>query len=239
MAAGMPPLWSGGCQPPCRRSSAAPGSTSAWSGWRWSPPATGPSSRWANPRLLRAAQRRLAKAQRRLSGKQKGSANRAKARVRVAAAHRTVRDRRADHHHKLALRLLRENQAVAVEDLSVAGLSRTRLAKSVQDAGWASLVRVLEAKAAQHGRQLVRVGRWAPTSQVCSACRHRDGPKPLGVRVWRCGRCSTGHDRDVNAARNILVAAGLAQTQNARGGHGSPGETLAVATEAGTRRGAA
>jgi putative transposase len=193
----------------------------------------------ANPRHLRTAQRRLARAQRSLSRKQNGSANRAKARVRVAVAHRKVRDRRADHHHKLALRLIRENQAVAVEDLAVAGLARTRLAKSVHDAGWATLVRLLEHKAAQHGRQVVKISRWEPTSQICSACGHRDGPKPLSRRAWQCGRCRTVHDRDVNAARNILVAAGLAETQNACGGHVSPGQALAVASEAGTRRGAA
>jgi putative transposase len=189
----------------------------------------------ANPRYLPAAMRRLVRAQRQLSRKEKGSKNRAKARLRVAVAHRKVRDQRADHHHKLALRLIRENQAVAVEDLAVAGLARTRLAKSVHDAGWTMFVRLLEAKAAQHGRQVVKVGRWVPTSQTCSVCEYRDGPKPLSIRVWECGAV---HDRDVNAARNILVAAGLAETLNACGGHVSPGATLAVAGEAGTRRGA-
>jgi putative transposase len=192
----------------------------------------------ANPRQLRAAEVRLARAQRQLSRKQKGSKNRAKARRRVAVAHRRVRDQRADHHHKLALRLIRENQTIAVEDLAVAGLVRTRLAKSVHDAGWGTFLRLLEAKAAQHGRQVVKVGRWVPTSQTCSACGHRDGPKPLGVRVWACPGCGTLHDRDGNAARNILVAAGLAETLNACGGHVRPGATLAVASEAGTHRGA-
>jgi putative transposase len=192
----------------------------------------------ANPRYLRAAERRLARAQRNLSRKQKGSRNRAKARLRVAVAHRKVRDRRADHHHKLALRLIRENQAVAVEDLAVAGLARTRLAKSVHDAGWTTFIRLLEAKAAQHGRQVVKVGRWVPTSQTCSVCGYRDGPKPLAIRAWACWECGAVHDRDVNAARNILVAAGLAETRNACGGHVSPGATLAVASEPGTHRGA-
>jgi putative transposase len=182
----------------------------------------------ANPRYLRAAIRRLARAQRALSRKQQGSANRAKARNRLAVAHRRVRDQRADHHHKLALRLIRENQAVAVEDLAVAGLARTRVAKSVHDAGWA----------AQHGRQIVRISRWEPTSQTCSACGHRDGPKPLKARAWTCQACGTLHERDSNAARNILVAAGLTETQNACGGNVSPGATLAVADEAGTHRGA-
>jgi putative transposase len=195
-----------------------------------------------NLRYLRAAERRLARAQRRMARKRKGSANRAKARHRVAVAHRKVRDRRADHHHKLALRLVRENQAVAVEDLAVAGLARTRLAKSVHDAGWAMFVRRLEGKAAQYGRRVVKVGRWEPTSQTCSGCGHRDGPKPLGVRTWACQACGVVHDRDLNAARNILkllVAAGLAETQNACGAGVSPPAMAAVGNEAGTHRGAA
>jgi putative transposase len=192
----------------------------------------------ANPRHLRVAERRLAIAQRQLSRKRKGSKNRAKARLRVAVAHRRVRDQRADHHHKLALRLIRENQTIAVEDLAVAGLARTRLAKSIHDAGWTMFVRLLEAKAAQHGRQVVKIGRWTPTSQTCSACGYRDGPKPLSIRAWACPACGKVHDRDVNAARNILVAAGLAETLNACGGHVRPRATLAVASEAGTHRGA-
>lgn len=141
----------------------------------------------ANPRHLRTAERRLARTQRALSRKQRGSRNRQKARHRVAVAHRKVRDRRGDHHHKLALRLIRENQAVAVEDLCVAGLARTRLAKSIHDAGWATLVRLLEDKATQYGRQVVRIDRFYPSSQTCSACGVTDGPKPLGVRTWQCG----------------------------------------------------
>jgi putative transposase len=191
----------------------------------------------ANPRFLRAAERRLARTQRQLSRKQKGSKNRAKARLRVAVAHRRVRDQRADHHCKLALRLIRENQTIAVEDLAVVGLARTRLAKSVHDAGWTTFVRLLEAKAIQHGRQVIKVDRWMPTSQTCSSCRHRDGPKPLSVRTWTCPACGMAHDRDRNAARNIFVTAGLAETQTACGGHVSPGVTLAVASEAGTHRG--
>jgi putative transposase len=192
-----------------------------------------------NPRPLRAAARRLARAQRRLARKQKGSANRAKARRRVAVAHRKVRDQRADHHHKLALRLIRENQAVAVEDLAVAGLGRTRLAKSVHDAGWGMLVRLLGEKAARYGRTVVKIGRFQPTSQTCSACGVKDGPKPLSVRAWSCGVCGTIHERDSNAARNILVAAGLAETQNACGAGVRPPAMAAVGDEAGTHRGAA
>ena len=193
----------------------------------------------AKLRHLRAAQRRLVRAQLQLSRKEKGSKNRANARLRVAVAHRRVRDQRADHHHKLALRPIRENQTIAVEDLAVTGLARTWLAKSVHDAGWTTFIRPLEAKATQHGRQVIKVGRWIPTSQTCSACGHRDGPKPLSVRAWTCPACGAGHDRDVNAARNILVAAGLAETRTACGGHVRPGATLAMAGEAGTHPGAA
>jgi putative transposase len=198
----------------------------------------------ASPRHLRRRERKLARAQRALSRKQKGSANRAGARVRVAVQHRKVREARADHLHKTALRLVRDNQAVYVEDLAVSGLARTRLAKSVRDAGWATLVRLLEEKAERYGRIVVKVGRWFPSSQICSGCGVKDGPKPLSVRAWTCAGCGTVHDRDVNAARNIRlegrkVAAGQAETLNACGGTGSPGLALAGPSETGTRRSAA
>jgi len=191
-----------------------------------------------NPRFLRARERRLTKTQRALSRTQKGSANRAKARLKVAVLHRKVRDARLDHAHKTALRLVRENQAIYVEDLAVSGLARTRLAKSVHDAGWAQLLRLVGEKAAHYERTFHRIGRFVPTSQVCSACGVKDGPKPLGIRTWQCGACGARHDRDVNAARNIL-AAGRADKSNACGGDIRPGQTLAVASEPGTHRSAA
>jgi putative transposase len=191
-----------------------------------------------NPRFLRNKERKLARAQRALSRKRKGSANRAKARHRVAVLHRKVRDTRLDHAHKTALRLVRDNQAVYAEDLCVYGLARTRLAKSVHDAGWSQLVRLVQEKAVQYGRTFGKIGRFEPTSQVCSACGVKDGPKPLQVRTWACAACGTIHDRDVNAARNIL-AAGRADKSNACGGQVSPAPVLAPAGEAGTLRGAA
>jgi putative transposase len=163
-----------------------------------------------SPRFLRRAEKKLKKAQRELSRKQKGSKNREKARVKVARAHAEVTDARREFHHQLSTRLIRENQAIAVEDLSVAGLARTKLAKSVHDAGWAQFVAMLEYKAARYGRTLVKTGRFEPTSQVCSACGAKDGPKPLDVREWTCAACGTVHDRDHNAAINIKTAAGLA-----------------------------
>jgi putative transposase len=190
-----------------------------------------------NPRFLRGKERKLARAQRALARRQKGSANRAKARHRAAVLHRKVRETRLDHAHKTALRLVRDNQAVYAEDLCVSGLARTRLAKSVHDAGWSQLVRLIEEKAAQYGRTFHRIGRFEPTSQVCSACGVKDGPKPLSVREWQCAACGMIHDRDVNAARNVL-AAGRADSLNACGTDVRP-YLAAVGVEAGTHRSAA
>ena len=193
----------------------------------------------ANPRHLRHRERKLARAQRVLCRTQNGSANRQKARVTVAVQHRKVRAARADHLHKTALRLIRDNQAVYVEDLAVSGLARTRLAKSVHDAGWAALVRLLEEKAERYGRAVVKVSRWFPSSQLCSVCGVKDSPKPLHVRTWTCAACGARHDRDVNAARNIRlegrkVAAGQAETLNGCGGTVRPGPAPAGPSETAT-----
>ncbi|WP_329311644.1 RNA-guided endonuclease InsQ/TnpB family protein [Streptomyces sp. NBC_01262] len=178
----------------------------------------------SSPRFLRRAEKKLKRTQQALSRKQKGSANRAKARLKLARAHARVTDARREFHHQLSTRLIRENQAISVEDLCVKGLVRTRLAKSVHDAGWSAFVGMLEYKAARYGRTFARVDRFFPSSQLCSVCGFKDGPKPLAVREWTCGNCGTVHDRDVNAAINIktegrkTVAAGRAETQNACGG---------------------
>ena len=185
------------------------------------------------PRFLRRAGKKLRRRQRDLSRKQRGSRNRDKARVKVARAHARVGDARHEFHHQLSTALTRETQAVAVEDLAVTGLARTRLAKSVHDAGWSAFVAMLEYKARMYGREFHRISRWAPTSQVCSACGVKDGPKPLHVRAWRCQTCGAWLDRDVNAAVTVAKAAGLAVT--ACGAQVSPGATLlAPRSEAGT-----
>ncbi|MEU6240304.1 RNA-guided endonuclease TnpB family protein [Streptomyces sp. NPDC047024] len=185
-----------------------------------------------SPRFLRRAEKRLKKAQRELSRKQKGSRNRDKARIKVARAHARVADARREFHHRLSTQLIRENQAIAVEDLAVKGLARTRLAKSVHDAGWSAFIAMLAYKAARYGRVLIRIGRFEPTSQVCSQCGVKDGPKPLHVRVWTCGACGTVLDRDINAAVNIAKAAGLAVS--ACRAQISPGLVPAQRSEAGT-----
>ena len=186
----------------------------------------------ASPQFLRRAEKKLKRAQRNLSHKQNGSRNRDKARVKAARAHARVADARRDFHHQLSTALIRENQAVAVEDLAVKGLARTRLAKSVNDAGWAGFVAMLEYKARLYGRGFHRIGRFEPTSQACSACGVKDGPKPLHVRTWRCPGCGVWLDRDINAAVNVAKAAGPAVT--ACGAQVRPGAIPAQRGEAGT-----
>ncbi|WP_406280032.1 transposase [Nocardia sp. NBC_00881] len=158
-----------------------------------------------NPRFLRRVERKLRKAQQSLCRKAKGSKNRAKARARVARAHVRVADARRDHAHKQSTAIIRDNQAVFVEDLCVKGLARARLAKSVHDAGWSMFTRMLEDKAGRYGRVFGKVDRWFPSSQLCSVCGAQGGKKPLHVRAWTC-TCGVTHDRDVNAAQNILAA---------------------------------
>ncbi len=114
----------------------------------------------------------------------------------------------------------------------------------VHDVGWAQLVRLIEEKAEHHGRQVVKVSRWFPSSRLCSVCGHNSGAKPLDIRAWTCAECGAEHDRDMNAARNILVegrriAAGQAEIANACGADVRPGPVPAVGDEAGTLRGAA
>ena len=191
-----------------------------------------------SPKFLRRAERKLRKAQKALSRKAKGGRNRSKARARVARVHAKVADSRRDWLHKESTRIVRENQAVYVEDLCVRGLARTWLAKSVHDASWSASTAMLEYKARKHGRTFARTGRFEPTSQVCSACGVRDGPKPLSIRQWTCAACGAVHDRDVNAARNVL-ALGRRESLNACGGQVRPAPVLAPAGETGSRRGAA
>ncbi|MFC5956630.1 RNA-guided endonuclease InsQ/TnpB family protein [Streptomyces pratens] len=185
-----------------------------------------------SPRFLRRAEKKLKKAQQSLSRKAKGSSNRGKARLVVARAHAQVADARREFHHQLSTKLIRENQAIAVEDLAVKGLARTKLAKSVHDAGWSQFVTMLEYKAARYGRTFVKISRFEPTSQVCSQCGVKDGPKPLHVRTWECEACGAVLDRDINAAVNVAKAAGLAVT--ACGARVRPGLVPAQRDETGT-----
>ena len=166
----------------------------------------------ANPRRLARRERSLARYQRRLARCQQGSANRAKARAKVARAHRKVRASRADFLHRTSARLVRDHDVIVIEDLAVKNMVRNRsLAKAISDCGWGEFRRQLEYKAARAGRQLIVTGRFYPSSKTCSACGHLLAELSLSARAWQCPSCGTRHDRDVNAAKNIL-AAGLAVT---------------------------
>ncbi|WTZ28219.1 transposase [Microbispora sp. NBC_01389] len=163
-----------------------------------------------NPRHERADRRKLAKAQRALARKTAGSSNRARARVKVARLHARIADRRRDFLHKLSTRLVRENQTVVIEDLTVRAMVKNHsLARAVSDASWRQLRSMLAYKATWYGRELVVIDRWFPSSKLCSACGALRKSMPLNVRAWECA-CGAVHDRDVNAARNVL-AAGLAE----------------------------
>ncbi|MGI5420591.1 RNA-guided endonuclease InsQ/TnpB family protein [Actinomadura luteofluorescens] len=162
-----------------------------------------------NPRHERRDRARLAKAQRELSRKSAGSANRDKARRKVARVYARIADRRRDLLHKLSTRLVRENQTVVIEDLTIGNMLKNRkLARAISDAAWAELHAMLEYKCAWYGRELVVIDRWFPSTKLCGTCGAVRGTLPLDVREWTC-ECGAVHDRDVNAARNIL-AAGLA-----------------------------
>ncbi|WP_264653282.1 RNA-guided endonuclease InsQ/TnpB family protein [Actinoplanes cyaneus] len=157
------------------------------------------------PKFWRRAARKLQRLQQALSRKQKGSNRRKKAVIKVARAHAQVADTRRDWQHQLSTAIIRDNQAVYVEDLCVVGLGRTRLAKSVHDAGWASFTGMLEYKAARYGRTFARVDRWFPSTRMCSDCGRISDKMALNVREWDCA-CGSHHDRDVNAAKNIKAA---------------------------------
>ncbi|MFD0212440.1 RNA-guided endonuclease InsQ/TnpB family protein [Streptomyces hirsutus] len=162
-----------------------------------------------NPRHERKDRARLAKAQKALARKEKGSGNRAKARLKVARIHARITDRRRDHLHKLSTRLVRENQTLVIEDLTVRNMVKNRrLARAVSDAAWTQFRSMLEYKAQWYGREVIAVDRFFPSSRLCSACGALQSKMPLHVRTWTC-RCGITHDRDVNAAKNLL-AAGLA-----------------------------
>ncbi len=159
-----------------------------------------------NPRFFTQDEKRLAKAQRRLAKKKLGSKNRDKARRKVARIHAHIADRRTDFLHQLSTRLIRENQTICVESLQVkAMVKHPTLAKAIHDVGWGEFVRQLEYKAAWYGRTLVKIDKWYPSSKRCSACGHILDSLTLDSRRWTCPECGRVHDRDVNAAQNILA----------------------------------
>jgi putative transposase len=184
-----------------------------------------------NPKCFAKDEKRLAKAQRRHAKKKKGSKNRDKARKKVARLHARIADRRRDFLQKLSTRMIRENQTICVESLAVKNMVKNeKLSKAISDVGWSEFVSQLEYKAEWYGRTLVKIDRWYPSSKRCFDCGHILDSLTLDVREWTCPECGVHHDRDINAANNIL-AVGL--TVNACGEAVRPG---AVKTNPGKSR---
>ena len=158
-----------------------------------------------NPRLHKKMLKRIKKANRRLAKARRDSKRREKRKRKLAKLHLLVKDQRTDFLHKLTTRLVRENQTLAIEDLNVAGLIKNRkLSRAIADAGWAKFKTLLAAKCNKYGRDLIIVDRWYPSSQICSCCGKSGGRKELNVREWECLYCNTFHDRDKNAATNLI-----------------------------------
>jgi putative transposase len=187
-----------------------------------------------NPRYFAKDEKKLAKAQRQHARKKQGSKNRGKARLKVAKIHARIADRRRDYQHKLSSRIVHENQVVCVESLAIKNMVKNpKLAKAISDVGWGEFVRQLEYKARWYGRTLVKIDQWYPSSKTCHACKHILDSLPLDIREWVCPACGMVHDRDTNAALNIL-AEGLSAA--ACGGNVRPARARArqaIACEAG------
>jgi putative transposase len=168
---------------------------------------TSDGERITNPRHLERKARNLARYQRRMARRREGSANRRKAALKVARAHRKVRSARQDFLHRASTRLVRSADLIVIEDLNVAGMIRNRhLARAISDCGWSEFRRQLAYKCERAGRELIVIGRWFPSSKTCSACGHLLAKLSLATRHWTCPGCGTRHDRDINAAKNILAA---------------------------------
>jgi putative transposase len=164
-------------------------------------------TRITNPRHLERKAANLARYQRRMARKCKGSANRRRAALKVARAHRKVRAARTDFLHRTSTRLVRTYDLLVIEDLHVRGMVRNRrLARAISDSGWGAFRSMLAYKAERAGRRLVVLDRWYPSSKTCSACGQRLAHLSLGPRTWVCPACGARHDRDLNAAKNILAA---------------------------------
>lgn len=157
-----------------------------------------------NPKYLKNSLVKLKVLSRRLSRKVKGSNNSKKAKMRLARLHEKITNQRNDFQHKLSIKLVRENQAIALETLKVCNMVKNHcLAQAISDAGWASFVTKLEYKAEWAGKTILRIGTFAPSSKLCNVCGYHNSNLTLAVREWICPDCKTKHDRDINAAINI------------------------------------
>jgi len=162
--------------------------------------------RFDNPKRLARSQKKLARLQRQLSRKPKGSKNRDKARIKVARLHEKVANQRRDAIHKLTTQMVRDYDLICIEDLQVKNMVKNhKLAKSISDVSWSEFTRQLQYKCDWYGKTLVKIDKFYPSSQLCGACGEKNmAVKDLAVREWNCPHCGAQHDRDINAANNIL-----------------------------------
>jgi len=189
------------------------------------------------PKPLKKRINRLRRLSKNLSRKNRGSKRYERARKRQAKLQAKLKDIRTDFLHKLSTQIIRENQAIVLEDLNVAGMVKNRkLSRTISDLGWRQFRTYLEGKAKKYGREFRVISRWEPTSQTCSCCGSRGGKLALSIREWTCLNCGTTHDRDVNAAKNIKVAGGHSETKTGRGGRRKTSVKGAAACEASTHR---
>jgi putative transposase len=197
---------------------------------------TSDGQKYQNPKTTKKYHTRLARAQKHLARKINGSAKYARQKQRVAKLYQRIRDTRTDYLQKLSTKLVRENQTIVIEDLAIKNMcGNRRLAGAISDASWGNLKRMLEYKCTWYGRELVKVDRWFPSSKTCSCCGHVCEKLPLNIRAWNCVVCGTLHDRDINAAINILSAGTVDYT---RGGSVRPKEPKVLdarTVETGTR----
>ena len=206
---------------------------------------TSDGSKYANPKHLRKHERNLKRKHKKLCRKKLGSKRREKARRLVAKVHGRIANTRKDFLHKLSRKLINENQVLAVESLNVKGMVKNHnLAKAISDCSWSTFVGMLRYKCEREGKVLIKVDRFFPSSKTCSNCLYQVQEMPLGIRLWQCPSCGISHDRDINAAINILAEAlrllSLGTKETASGGsvrpkRGRKSSVAATPNEAGSR----